>query len=66
MTPRTVIIACFTGLAVLMIGTELVARRRGSTLSPLGATLTAALRSTGGRISVLAVWLWLGWHFLAR
>jgi hypothetical protein len=58
-----------TGLAVLValtIGSELVARRGRWQVRPLGTALTAALRTPAGRVGVLAVWLWLGWHFLAR
>jgi hypothetical protein len=31
-----------------------------------GATIGAAMRTTAGRIVVLAAWLWVGLHFLAR
>ena len=66
MTPRTAIIAVFAALLGLAVATDLFARRTGSGVQPLSATLTAALRSRGGRIVVLGAWLWLGWHFLAR
>ncbi len=66
MTPRAAIIAGFATILVLMVATDLYARRAGSSVRPLSATLAAALRSRGGRIVVLAAWLWLGWHLLAR
>ncbi len=66
MTPRTAIVAGFAAILALVIATDLLARRPGSGVRPLGVTLAAALRTRGGRIVVLAVWLWLGWHFLAR
>jgi hypothetical protein len=66
MTPRAAIIAGFATILVLMVATDLYARRAGSRVRPLSATLAAALRSPGGRIIVLAAWLWLGWHLLAR
>ena len=31
-----------------------------------GGTVGAAMRTTAGRVLVLAAWLWLGLHFLAR
>jgi hypothetical protein len=65
-TARAAIIAGFAAILILAIGTDLVARRPGAGVRPLSGTLTAALRSRGGRVLVLAVWLWLGWHFLAR
>jgi hypothetical protein len=64
-TPRAAIIAGFVAIAVAAVGAEWFARRRAG-IRPAGVTLAAALRSRGGRIAVLAVWLWLGWHFLAR
>jgi Family of unknown function (DUF6186) len=66
MTPRAAIIAGFAAMLCLVIATELYARRAGSGLQPLPATLAAALRTRGGRIVVFGAWLWLGWHFLAR
>jgi len=65
-TPRTAILAGVAALLALAIATELLARRPGTSVRPLGATLAAALRTRGGRIAILGVWLWLGWHFLAR
>jgi len=65
-TPRAAIVAVFAVLLCLAVATELVARRPGSTLRPLSDTLAAALHTRGGRVVVLAVWLWLGWHLLAR
>lgn len=66
MTPRAAIIAGFAAILALVIATDLLARRAGSGVRPLSATLAAALRSPGGRAVVLGAWLWLGWHLLAR
>jgi hypothetical protein len=54
-------------LALLLVGAALDLRaRRG----PAGATatraLSAAMRSTPGRVMVFGCWIWLGVHFLAR
>jgi hypothetical protein len=65
-SPRAAVIAGFAAMLVVAIVTDLVARRPGSGVRPLAATLTAALRTRGGRVVVLGAWLWLGWHFLAR
>ena len=51
---------------MLATNTDLFARRAGSQVQPLSATLAAALRSRGGRGVLFGVWLWLAWHFLAR
>jgi hypothetical protein len=66
MTPRAAIIAGFAAILVLVVALDLFARRTESGVRPLSATLAAAMRPRGGRVVVLAVWLWLGWHFLAR
>ena len=66
MTPRLAIIAGFAAILALAIATDLFARRAGSGVRPLSATLAAALRSRGGRVLILGAWLWLGWHLLAR
>ncbi len=66
MTPRAAVIAGFAAILLLAVAVDLVARRPGSRVQPLSATLAAALRSRGGRVAVLGCWLWLGWHFLAR
>ena len=66
MTPRAAIALGFAAILGLVIATDLFARRPGSGVRPLSAALTAALRSRGGRVAILAAWLWLGWHLLAR
>ncbi len=66
MTPRAAIIAGFAAILLLTVAIDRYARRAGSDVQPLATTVTAALRSRGGRIVVFGAWLWLGWHFLAR
>ena len=66
MTPRAAIVTAFAAILCLVVATEMYARRPGSRLRPLPDTLAAALRTRGGRVVVLAAWLWLGWHLLAR
>ena len=66
MTPRAAIIAGFGVLLAVVIAVDVYARRAGTRLRPLSATVTAALRTRGMRIVVFAAWLWTGWHFLAR
>jgi hypothetical protein len=66
MTPRAAVIACFAAIVLVAVAIDLFARRPGSGVQPLSATLAAALRSRGGRVVVFGAWLWIGWHFLAR
>jgi hypothetical protein len=43
-----------------------VAARRGRATATMGQAIGGVMRTTPGRVGVLAVWLWLGVHFLAR
>lgn len=59
---------CVIALTVLVVGgatLELSARRRNDRAT-LAQALGAAMRTTPGRAMVLATWVWLGVHFLAR
>lgn len=40
--------------------------RRGQDRATVAQAIGAAMRTTPGRVMVLAAWLWLGVHFLAR
>lgn len=65
MTGLCVSVAGFA--ALLMAGAALeVAARHGSGTASGPRTLAAAMRTTSGRVVVLAAWLWSGVHFLAR
>lgn len=66
MSPRAAIIAGFGLILATVVAVDVYARRAGSRVRPLSATVTAALRTRGMRIVVFAAWLWVGWHFLAR
>ncbi|MGY1823122.1 DUF6186 family protein [Geodermatophilus sp. SYSU D00079] len=56
------------GFAVLLLAALAlqVTARHGSRAATVAQAVGAALRTTPGRVAVLAVWLWLGVHFLAR
>jgi hypothetical protein len=45
---------------------ESTSRRRRVPTATAGQSLGAAMRTTPGRALVLAAWIWLGVHFLAR
>jgi predicted lipoprotein len=61
----TVTVLGLVVLAVAAAALELAAHRRNDRPSAAQA-IGAAMRTTPGRAAVLAVWLWLGIHFLAR
>lgn len=68
MNGTVVSIAVF--LALLLAGLALDVRARagggaGEAVT-LGQALAALMRTTPGRVAVLACWVWAGVHFLAR
>jgi hypothetical protein len=53
--------------ALLVAGLALDAAARWWALLPTApAAVAASMRTTSGRVAVLATWVWLGVHFLAR
>ena len=66
MTPRILIAAGFAVCLLLVVVVDLAYRRADRRDATLTAVLTAAMRTLPGRLLVLAAWLWIGWHFLAR
>jgi hypothetical protein len=65
-SPYAIIVSGFTAIFLAMLVTDLAGRRPDSRIAPLGSALTAAMRTTLGRLIVLGWWLWIGWHLLAR
>jgi Family of unknown function (DUF6186) len=65
MSART---ASLTALALLVtIGLVLeLSARRGHDRATAAQAVASAMRTTPGRVMVLAAWAWLGVHFLAR
>lgn len=66
MTPYAVLAAGFALLLAAGACLHLLARVGAGGVRPLGDALHAALARPPGRWVVLAVWLWVGIHFLAR
>ena len=56
----------YLALAAAVLLLELRARRPGSTLPTFSELVTAVAASTPGRIALLGLWWWAGWHFLSR
>lgn len=65
MTAATASALVFAALLVAGLALDAVARW-GALLPTAPAALSAAMRRPPGRVAVLATWLWLGVHFLAR
>jgi cytochrome c oxidase assembly factor CtaG len=55
-------------LVVLAAGVmlQLLSRRPGSRIPPLGSVITWAMGSRTLRVAILVGWAWLGLHFFAR
>ena len=66
MTSRQLTIAGFilTGLAAVTLQAMAVLGR--ARVPSAGEAIDLLMRSRAGRVAVVLVWWWLGWHFLAR
>ena len=65
MTGGTLSVIALLALGVTGLALEAIARRRRGPATA-GEALGAVMRTTPGRVLVLAAWMWLGVHFLAR
>lgn len=68
---RLVTVAAVALAVVLALGLEWAARRRGSRVPRLADLCAAAMgfevrRVPVGRIAVVLLWCWAGWHLFAR
>jgi hypothetical protein len=54
----------FVLLALAAIAVEVNARRTARPTA--GDLLAIAVSTKAGRLLMVALWLWVGWHFLAR
>lgn len=66
MSPYAVIVAGFALLFGAMLAVQLLAVTGREPFRPLGDALHLALANRFGRWVVLVLWLWTGFHFLAR
>lgn len=55
--------ACVIALLVIL---EVIAHRPGSRIPKMGEWFGYLMRTRTGRVVVLLLWGWLGWHFFAR
>jgi hypothetical protein len=66
MTTRSITIAGFAVVILVLVTLEILARRKNSPIPKLGEILGYAMRPKAGRFLILLGWLWLGWHFFSR
>ncbi|MFP5318825.1 MAG: DUF6186 family protein [Acidimicrobiia bacterium] len=62
---RTITLVGFAVLAASAVGLEILAHRAHRPI-PFGVALGFALRRRWLRPTLLAGWLWLGWHVFVR
>jgi len=63
---REITIAGYVLVGLVAMVVELVARRPGSRVPTIGELAGFVMRERWGRLGVLLVWWWLGFHFLSR
>ncbi|OLF16051.1 hypothetical protein BU204_19110 [Actinophytocola xanthii] len=56
----------FVVLALVGLAIELVARRAVPPRPTVGELVDILVATRTGRLVVVALWVWVGWHFLAR
>ncbi len=66
MSSREVTIAGFVLFAVVGVTLELWSRRGDAALPSFGDVLSWIATTTPGRVGLMLVWWWAGWHFFAR
>ncbi len=65
MSSREVTIAAYIAILLIAVALDLAARA-GARVPTFGEAVTLVSRSRVLRFALLALWWWLGWHFLAR
>jgi len=58
-----------TGFLIVLgglIGTEIAARIKRTSIPTFGQVFTRIMRTRTGRVGVLVAWAWVGLHFFAK
>jgi len=66
MSSRAITITGYVVIGVAAVVVQLVARRPGNRVPTLSQVLGFVMRERWGRLGILFVWWWLGFHFLSR
>jgi hypothetical protein len=56
----------FVVIGLAALGVEAAARRPGSRIPTFSDIVGFVMRERWGRLGVVALWWWVGWHFLSR
>lgn len=66
MSSRAITVVGFAVVIAVLVGLELLGRRRTNRIPTVGEWLGYVMRPRTGRALILLGWLWLGWHYFAR
>lgn len=66
MSPRAITVVGWILIGLAAAALELLARRPGSRVPTLSQLIGHVMRERWGRVGMLLVWWWLGFHFLSR
>ena len=66
MSSRAITVVGFAVVIAVLVGLELLGRRRTNQIPTVGEWLGYVMRPRTGRALILLGWLWLGWHYFAR
>lgn len=66
MTMRTLTIAGFLVMGTIAVLLVVLPYLRRGALATTDETFTRLTRTRPARLAFVLVWVWLGWHFLAR
>lgn len=56
----------FVVIGLAAVAVEAAARRPGSRIPTFSDIVGFVMRERWGRLGVVALWWWVGWHFLSR
>lgn len=63
---RLITVAGFVLIGLGLVAVHFHGKRAGSRVPSFADLCGFVMRERWGRLGVLFVWFWLGWHFLAR
>ncbi|HEX3825020.1 MAG TPA: DUF6186 family protein [Mycobacteriales bacterium] len=63
---RALTIAGYLGFTAAAVALDLLARRSGSRLATISDVFGKLSDRRIGRVAVMLLWWWLGWHFFVR
>ncbi|MEZ0110845.1 hypothetical protein ABH920_004860 [Catenulispora sp. EB89] len=66
MSPRVITAIGYALIGLAALAVEIVARRPGSRVPTFGQLVQHVMHERWGRVGMLLVWWWLGFHFLSR